>query len=290
MIRVILQGGLGNQMFEFAAGFSLANRMQTRLVLDTSMFEVYGKRAWCRPFELDVFELAKGACIESKRKLAVRVLPKVSSFCRQHNKPAFGRWIFEATNWEQMHSVNYELFGYFANYHLFEDNRELLLKAFAFKTKPNKKNTEILSAIDSCESVSVHIRRGDYLNSTNNNIFYHPSVEWYRKGMKEIEKRVLQPTYYFFSDDMEWVRAQFADIRNAVFVDINHGKDAYNDMRLMSRCKHNIVANSSFSWWSAWLNENPEKIVVAPAKYYMDETKTKKYLSQMIPAGWITKE
>ena len=104
--------------------------------------------------------------------------------------------------------------------------------------------------------------------------------------MKEIEKRVLQPTYYFFSDDMDWVRAQFADIKNAIFVDINHGKDAYNDMRLMSRCKHNIVANSSFSWWSAWLNENPEKIVVAPAKYYMNDASNVKYVSHMIPSSW----
>ena len=102
-----------------------------------------------------------------------------------------------------------------------------------------------------------------------------------------MEKQVQNPTYYFFSDDIAWAREQFADIKNAVFVDINHDSEAYNDMRLMAQCKHNIIANSTFSWWGAWLNKNPNKVVIAPGKYYNDDTSNERCLSQMIPTNWI---
>lgn len=286
MIRLILQGGLGNQMFEYAAGFALASRLETGLVLDTSMYEVYGGRAWSRPYELGFFRLTEGAQIAAQRKAAVRLLPKLSLYCRRHGKQSLGRWIFEADDWHNRPRRNYELFGYFANCHLFEDYREQLLKAFAFADKPNPANAALLASISADESVAVHIRRGDYLNATNASIFRHPDVAWYKHAMAEIEKQVTHPAYYFFSDDIEWVREQFGDVKNAIFVDVNHGAEAYNDMRLMSCCKHNIIANSTFSWWAAWLNTNPGKIVIAPARYYVDEAANERYRRTMLPREW----
>lgn len=291
MIRMILQGGLGNQMFEYASALAMANEMHTSLVLDTSIFDVYGDRAWCRPYELGIFALSDGATLESKRHLAVRFLSKLRAYCRKKGRTHFGHYYFDTNVADISYKQsNIDLYGYFTNCHLFAPYREVLLKAFAFKEQPNKANLAILKEIDCCESVSVHIRREDYLNSTNAQMFYTPSVTWYRKAIDEINKEFSDVRLFFFSDDIAWAKKQFSDLTNAVFVDINHGKDAYNDMRLMSRCKHNIIANSSFSWWGAWLNTNPDKVVIAPAKYYMDEESNNKYRSNMIPNEWIISE
>ena len=283
MIRIILQGGLGNQMFEYATAYAIARCANQPLVLDTSFFDIYAGREWCRPYELSIFALHEQSTFIGGHELEVKVLPKLAYRCRKHNVGYCGKYVFLPTHLKRKNQV---LFGYFANYHYFESYRNELLQAFVFRSQPNTANQLYINDISLIESVSVHIRRGDYLNNTNAGIFWHPDVEWYRKAMSEMEKHVQQPTYYFFSDDIAWAREQFADVKNAVFVDINHGADAYNDMRLMSRCKHNIIANSTFSWWGAWLNANPDKIVIAPGKYYNNDTSNARYLSQMIPADW----
>ena len=179
------------------------------------------------------------------------------------------------------------LFDYCANYHTFEAYREDLLKEFTFAEHPNAQNKVLLDEIKKTNSVSVHIRRGDYLNEANKNLFYTPSVEWYKCAMEMMEKHVDAPHYYFFSDDIAWVRENFAEMSNATFVDVNHGADTYNDMRLMSACRHNIIANSTFSWWGAWLNTNTDKVVIAPARYYINEESNTRYRKSMLPKEWI---
>lgn len=286
MIRVILQGGLGNQMFEYAAAYAISRRVNQPIVLDMSFFEAYKGRDWCRPYELDIFALHKKATFIGGHKWEVKVLPKLAYRCRKNGIKHLGRYMFLPNESDKKDQV---LFGYFPDYHLFEAYREDLLQAFSFVTKPNEANEQLLKGIGACESVGVHIRRGDYLNNANAGVFWHPSVEWYRQAMATLEQQV-QPQYYFFSDDIEWAKREFADVKNAHFVDVNHGKDAYNDLRLMSCCKHNIIANSTFSWWAAWLNINPAKVVIAPAKYYTNEVSNERYLSQMILNGWLTIE
>lgn len=285
MIRLILQGGLGNQMFEYASAYAIARHTNQPLLLDMSFFETYKGREWCRPYELSIFALHEQSTFVSGHQLEVKALPKLSYWCRRHNINRCGKYIFLPTLLKRRSQV---LFGYFVNYHFFEYYRHELLQAFAFRSQPNTANQRYLNDISSIESVSVHIRRGDYLNNTNAGIFWHPDVEWYWTAMREMEKQVHNPTYYFFSDDIAWAREQFADVKNAVFVDINHGADAYNDMRLMSQCKHNIIANSTFSWWGAWLNKNPNKIVIAPEKYYVDDAANIRYRNNMILPNWYT--
>ena len=288
MIQLILQGGLGNQMFEYAAAYALAKNRNTQLVLDMSFFDVFGQREWCRSYELSVFALHSSATFSHNKHLAVRILPHVRKWCRTQDKRHLGRYVFEMRTPQDIPSCRpLVLFDYFADYRLFSSVREDLLQAFTFKEQPNVANLSLLQEISTHESIAVHIRRGDYLSEAYKNIFYHPSVQWYRKALEEVEKQVSNPKYYFFSDDIQWVKEQFLDVKDAVFVDINHGKDAYNDMRLMSACKHNIIANSSFSWWAAWLNNNPGKIVIAPVKYYMDENANNKYRQTMLPHDWI---
>ena len=285
MIRLILQGGLGNQMFEYASAYAIAHHTNQTLVLDLSFFEAYKGREWCRPYELSIFALHEQSTFVNGNKLEVKVLPKLAYWCRKKHVVHCGKYVFLPTQLKRKSQV---LFGYFVDYHFFETYRHDLLQAFAFRSQPNTTNQRYLNDISTIESVSVHIRRGDYLNSANSDIFWHPDVEWYRKAMLEMEKQVHNPTYYFFSDDIAWAREQFADIKNAVFVDINHGSEAYNDMRLMSQCKHNIIANSTFSWWGAWLNKNPNKVVVAPEKYYTDDASNIRYRNTMILPNWNT--
>jgi len=291
MIRVILQGGLGNQMFEYAAAYALSQRKNVPFALDMSYMDVFGQKSWCRPYELSVFALHHTATFTHDKHWAVRFLPRLRTWCRKRGVATLGRYIFELESLDKAPNCkSLILFDYFANCHLFEQYREDLLQAFTFAEKPNEANTNLLQEITSTNAVAVHIRRGDYLNNANANVFYHPTADWYRRAMEKIETQVKVPHYYFFSDDIAWVKEQFADMPNATFVDINHGKEAYNDMRLMSACKHNIIANSTFSWWAAWLNTNSYKIVIAPARYYMNDEGNHKYLSRMIPSGWITIE
>lgn len=287
MIQVIIQGGLGNQMFEYATAYALARKLGTPFAIDMSYMDVFAHKPWCRPYELSVFALHSKACFTHKHRFAVRILGHLRLFCRKHHRTHCGRYLFDVTDNSLTKAQSAVLFDYCANYHTFDAYREEILKEFAFNTPPNTHNQALLDEIKKTNSVSVHIRRGDYLNATNKNLFHTPPVEWYRRAMEKIEKNTDVPHYYFFSDDITWVRENFADIKNATFVDVNHGTDAYNDMRLMSACRHNIIANSTFSWWGAWLNTNPDKIVIAPAQYYLSEDANARYHQSMLPQEWI---
>lgn len=289
MIKIILQGGLGNQMFEYAAACAISHRNKVSFALDMSYMDVFGHKSWCRPYELSVFALHQSANFTHDKRLAVHFLSLLRTWCRKRGITTLGRYVFDVETLDKApRRKSLLLFGYFANCHLFELYREDLLQAFTFAEKPNETNAKLLKEIDETNSIAVHIRRGDYLNNVNANVFWHPTVEWYQRAIECMNERIEAPRFYFFSDDIAWVREQFVGMQNATFVDVNHGGEAYNDMRLMSACKHNIIANSTFSWWGAWLNMNPNKIVIAPARYYMSDEGNKKYLSQMIPSDWIT--
>ena len=146
--------------------------------------------------------------------------------------------------------------------------------------------------IDDTNSVAIHIRRGDYLSNTH---FHNLSMNHYLDAIQYINERVDKPVYFVFTDDLDFVKAQFSHLQAIHFVDSNNNKQnsysTYGDMEdlfLMSRCKHNIIANSTFSWWGAWLNSNPEKIVIAPKKWYDNKNAQYSYeKGKLIPENWI---
>lgn len=109
------------------------------------------------------------------------------------------------------------------------------------------------------------------------------SLDYYRAAIQYIAERVMQPNFFIFSDDIAWVRKNLNFNYPCSYVDINHGLESYNDMRLMSLCKHNIIANSTFSWWGAWLNSNSEKIVIAPKQWFANGMPA----DDLIPQGWV---
>ncbi len=136
-----------------------------------------------------------------------------------------------------------------------------------------------------CNGVSIHIRRGDYVTNTSANDFHGLcSLEYYSAGIEYVLSRVPDATLDVFSDDIEWARLNIRIPAPTIFIDHNQGRSSWEDMRLMSRCQHHIIANSSFSWWGAWLNPSPDKIVIAPSKWFADSSIL---TDDIVPSTWI---
>ncbi len=279
MIVVILQGGLGNQMFQYAAGRQLAKLRNTKLMLDLSWYEKakqddgVGKR---------VYELAPMAIEENIYKLTLANRAIFKATRRTPYNDESQPYIFHKEVLKL--PKNSRLFGYFQNGRYFKDIRELLLKEFTLKKPATGKNKELLAAITKNDNtVSAHIRRGDYATSAVHGTFHGlKGPEYYKKAAELIKKTVAKPTFYVFSDDPEWCKKNIKLGGPTTYVD--HNKYGGEDMRLMRACRHNIVANSSFSWWGAWLNENPDKVIIAPKQWIND---TKVDSSDTVPKDWL---
>jgi hypothetical protein len=159
---------------------------------------------------------------------------------------------------------NFYLEGYWQNQLYFESIRNILLKEFILKESLNSKANALIDRTKSCNSVSMHIRRSDYLN---NEFFFSLSQDYYERAFYIASEKIKDPVFYVFSDDINWAKTNLNLTGNIFFVDLDgEGKDII-DFEVMRTCHHNIIANSTYSWWGAWLNENPDKIVIAPRKW-----------------------
>lgn len=289
MITVILSGGLGNQMFQYAAGRALSLKSQTELSIDTYLLRKKTK-ATVRNFELKVFD------IDIKNNNALRNALITKSFFLL-NKYHLKNIIFSLFNvFRDKKAQDYDsrfeslgnkvtLFGYFQNEKYFKSIYDDLRKNFEFIVPIDNKNADISKKIISTNAISLHIRRGDYLNPNTNLALL--DLRYYKKSISYIKKQIAAPVFYIFSDDPDWVKINL-DLSDCehTFIDWNTGANSFRDMQLMSLCQHNIIANSSFSWWGAWLNKNPEKIVIAPGTWYKNET-SKDYPAGFIPEEWV---
>lgn len=172
---------------------------------------------------------------------------------------------------------NFYLDGLWQNCNYFVDYSDELLNKFRFKNKLNKKNKKLVNFINKSNSVSIHVRRGDFID-----LNWNINMDYYKKAINIIYKNIIDPIFYIFSDDEEFVKKYFKDLENKIIVNNNKGKYSYIDMQLMSLCKYNIIANSTFSTWGAILNKNKNKIVIAPKmiKYFESHilSKDSKYI------------
>jgi len=172
-------------------------------------------------------------------------------------------------------------FGGWPSEKYFGDIRKQLLETFRFNEPKDAENQTIINQINSTNSVSIHVRRGDYLNKDNLELFGKVCTKaYYLKAITLITEQVANPHFFVFSNDMAWVKANLP-LTNVTFVSCNFKGNSWKDLYLMTQCKHNIVANSSFSWWGAWLNKNEEKIVISPSRYLNDDEYTDFY-----PESW----
>ena len=173
--------------------------------------------------------------------------------------------------------------GYFQSEKYFIDIAEDIRREFAFKTPLVGENRILSESITEQESIGVHIRRGDYLL---NPLFRVHGLEYYQKAIEQILTVVEKPVFYIFSNDYEWCEKNIRIDYPLHFVNHNSEQQPYFDLYLMSLCKHNIIANSSFSWWAAWLNFNPGKKIIAPSPWVNRSTTFYSNIDDIVPDLW----
>lgn len=276
MRLIKMTGGLGNQMFIYAFYLHMKKRYtHTRIDLsDMVHYHVHYGYEINRIFKLPQTEF----CINQPLKKVIEFLFFKKIYERKQDPTtlkAFDKSYF----WPLLYFK-----GFYQSERFFTDIKDEVRKAFSFnQSLTNDKSRSILQQIDRDESaISIHIRRGDYLEPKHwTNTGSVCQLPYYINAIAEIKVRVEEPSFYVFSDDIDWVKENLP-LEKAVFVDWNKGEDSWQDMMLMSRCRHHIICNSTFSWWGAWLNPRKDKNVIVPNRWFQHcET------PNIYPGGWI---
>ena len=292
MIVVQITGGLGNQMFQYAAGRALSLKKNTDLILNIQHFDDIAEKKDLinRDFELGIFGLDK----KVRKNPFINYLKTNSNFLKRIyyliRKKLINFSFFYEGNLEHKNEFHFlgksvYLQGYFQSEKYFKDYRKELLSDFNFPEDINSENKRLLNLINKNSSVSIHIRRGDYINNKlTNSVHGVLPKSYFEDAVKIILSKVSNPYFFIFSDDPEWVKNNFKLEVPFEIISHNQGNQSYIDMYLMSCCDHNIVANSSFSWWGAWLNKNPEKIVIGTKNWFIDPEKQR---NDIMCESWI---
>lgn len=273
MITVNLKGGLGNQMFQYAAARALANRNQDSLCLVRSS----SKNDIGRPFSLTHFKITA----EINTPDSVPLWQRIETWFLQKIKRQFYVG-FEPAILNLKGDIYLD--GYFQSEKYFLDQAETIKKDLELKNPLSPFAAKNLHAIEADDlSVSLHIRRGDYLKHGEfSNI---ATLDYYKQATEKMRGLIGDNArFYIFSDDIAWCKENLPFINEPVFISSPDLAD-YEEMFLMSCCKHQIIANSSFSWWSAWLNKNPNKIVIAPRRWSNHHDQD--WYHDIIPEKWI---
>ncbi len=290
MIIVKLIGGLGNQMFQYALAFSLAERTGSHSALDITGFQHYTLHR----YSLD--HLKVNLPVASDRDLARYRPTAAQNILRSLLGPlGLSDRIVPRHYIRERHlgydprilqlSGDYYLDGYWQSERYFRSHRASILSEFRVTTAPRGTDREVLKDIERSESIAVHVRRGDYATNPQTQSI-HGLLPWqyYLDAFAFIKERVTKPRFFIFSDDLDWVRRTVGSSLDVRFVDHNTAATNYEDLRLMSACKHQIIANSSFSWWAGWLNPNPDKTVIAPKRWF---TAPNLDATDLVPAEWV---
>lgn len=296
MIIVQLKGGLGNQMFQYAFGRSLALQNNTSLAFDLSSLSnnADNSRTTNRSFELsDVFNVnSTEASVAELKKIKPILYRAVNVFAIklglkgiQKSKYFIENKFFFDPNIKKVGKDCY-LSGYWQSPKYFDVVESLIHDEFTFHRKLDYENLGIESQIRGVNAVSIHIRRTDFQNLVSNSIHGICSLEYYGEAVKFISTKLANPHFFVFSDDINWAKENLNLPYQCTFISGNSGSKSYIDMQLMSACKHNIIANSSFSWWGAWLNDNPEKIVIAPKNWFANKHLNNQ-TADLIPDTWV---
>ena len=284
-VFINMKGRQANQMFEWAFGKAFEAKTGYEVIFDDSE----------ETFKLKCFELSH--YIKTIEKpLYKKILKKIIFIRKLRNKlvkikntrPEYVQKDFSSFE-ENLFEIKPPAYidGYFQSYKYFEDVVEDLRKDFKLTFKLNSKNKKMLERIKNTNSISMHFRRGDYLKARNQKVYGSCSMDYYKNAVKLMKEKIKEDfTLFIFSDDPIWVKKNANFDCKTVVVDINSGKHGWFDLELMKNCNHNIIANSSFSWWGAFLNENSEKIVVAP-EYWQANFKSN---SDIIPENWYILE
>lgn len=285
MVRIKIIGGLGNQMFQYAAAKSLALHNNTKMLADISAFKKYN----VHPLRLN--ELNCDCEFESKSSILFKIMG-ISLISRAFSKLFFlsnayiEKSLMFNSNFFKL-SGSAHLVGYFQTEKYFTSIRSVLLKDFTIKVPLGKSDSLIEEAILETNSISVHIRRGDYISNPSANAVHGTCDQTYfNKALKYLKEENVLPAdsvLFVFSDDIKWCKNNLNFDNKTIYVSADASRPEV-DIHLMSKCKHNIISNSTFSWWGAWLNQNETKIVVAPSRWFSAESNHNS--SDIVPPNW----
>src|SRR3989344_1935716 len=271
MITVNIKGGLGNQMFQYACGRALALKRSTGLSLVRSQ----ASSDVVRSFSLTQFNLKAEIVSGRKSPFFLKLKEKLKQKITGDFHVGFDSKILDLGDTAYLD-------GYFQSELYFKDYEESIRQDLTLK-EPLLGNKAVIGDIirNDPDAVSVHIRRGDYL--TPPDFGGVASREYYERAILHIQNYVPAARFYVFSDDIAWCQNELASLKNATFVSNPELKD-FEEMFLMTLAKHHIIANSSFSWWGAWLGQNPTKIVIAPERW---SNLHEDWYRDIIPEKWI---
>lgn len=278
MIVIRLTGGLGNQMFQYATARALALRLREELVIDVRDYKPgtnrpYGLKYWRIPDrEANAGDLAPYP--KWLRALIMRLHKYVRLPSRFYIEPAFTY----NPDWPRMKGGRH-LNGYFQSEKYFRDIRAELLEYYQPNYELGEENQRIAALAQATPSIMLHVRRGDYLQLATSEVC---SLDYYRSAISLMRERVADARFFVFSDDLAWARENLPLGDDAIFVDGNAATPA-TDIYLMAQCKYHIIANSSFSWWGAWLARTESPFVVWPKPWFSDP---KFSAADLIPAHW----
>lgn len=286
MVTVRLNGGLGNQLFQYATGRAVAEARDCQLLLDISGYkdEYLGRR-----YHLDLFHIrAQPLAVDEQsfptplraasrlRKLWVHLqslLPIGWRSVYVDRKAGYDPRLFRTRG-------RVVLIGYWQSEKYFAAIEDSLRQELTLRNAPLGHNARLANDLRQCTSVCVHVRRGDYVSNDSHVAL---SADYYQRAASQMQTRLSSAVYYVFSDDISWCRERLCFANKTVFVDHNGPERDYEDLRLMSLCKHHIMANSSFSWWGAWLGQSPGQLVIAPTDWYLDASRS---TCDLIPNRW----
>ena len=286
MIIVRLTGGLGNQMFQYATARRLAEKHSTILKLDVTGFEQYKLHR----YSLHCFQiweyLATSDEIKSILGNSQNIINRAK---RKFGYSQDNKWLrekhfhFDANILSAPNNILLD--GFWQSEKYFSDIADILRREFVVKYQQDYQSKKFSELIQEAQSVCIHVRRADYVqNHVTNQVHGTCDSNYYDSCVKYITERISNPHFFVFSDEPEWARENLKLGYPTTIVDCNDASRNYEDLRLMSQCQHNIIANSTFSWWGAWLNNNPNKIVCAPKKWFNDATRDTK---DIIPDTWL---
>lgn len=281
MTIIRLKGGLGNQLFQYAFGRLIASKRGEELKLDK---DILGAKAdTYRAFGLDDFNIRATFATPEEVRAAKYPYGLLSKIWRLIKAKVF-----------RIYHIGYEarmlktrasyIDGFFQSYKYLEPLREELLREISPKEDLSLKYGTLIAEMSAAGSVAVHIRRGDYVSDAKTrSAHFICELAYYEKAMALMKEKAAAPVFFIFSDDIAWAKENLKGGEKLVFVSNPEMKD-HEELVLMSKCRHAIIANSSFSFWGAWLNRNPDKIVIAPEKW---NNKYPSAYRDLLPAEWI---
>lgn len=298
MIKVFLRGGLGNQLFQYALGFHLARKNNTELMLDTTFLnDTFPRRQFTyRTFDLDVFTAEYKTTVFSKISkhypipgvwlgidiacAAIQGMVGSTKLVIEKNEKIFDERIVQSP-------ANTTLWGRWQHEWYFRDSADELRKQLQFRDPIVGEAQRVQEEIMRANAVGVHIRRGDYVATEKmKKIVGDTNLAYYEKATKYIQEQVKDPHFFIFSDDSEWCKKNIHINAPVTILDQRTAgpKNAFH-LHLMALCKHMIIANSTFSWWGGWLNQNKKPIIIAPRAWIGFDLP-----HSLVPNGWIIME